>query len=391
MHTSVLLAEIMMELKNNFFNKSNNLDNTTFNLTHINNIFIDCTFGFGGYSFAILNTFPNAKVIAFEIDSDSLQYANKIKEQFPDRFTIINSNFANITKELLKLNITKVSAIIADLGISSMQIDSKDRGFSFTHDAKLDMRMNNKDGIDAYTVINNYDEKKLADIIYYFGEEKFAKRIAKNIINYRKLNSIETTTQLAKIISEVIPYKYSKTHPATKTFQAIRIFVNQELENLKSLLSQTSNLLIPNGMLAVVSFHSLEDKIVKDYIKANATIKIQQSKYKNRNELIIQNKTDQGINQDINIKLDENINKDINNELLMKNVNNQALINKSLNHHIIKNENITNLLLNKNSDNKLTNNNLFDIYTHKLIVPTQAEISSNNRARSAKLRIIKKK
>lgn len=306
-------------------NKDSNINTNLSSNVNLSKVFIDCTFGAGGYSFAILSADPNFFVIAFDIDKQALKKAEELRKTFPDRFRIINSNFANLQNELERINVNSVDCIIADLGVSSMQIDSETRGFSFMREARLDMRMGPQE-LDAHTVINTFTEEKLADIIYYFGEERFSRRIAKNIILTRQDKPINTTLELKEVIKKSIPYTKSKIDPATKTFQAIRIFVNNELENLKELLSQSRNILKNNGLLGIVSFHSLEDKIVKDFIKDNSEKKIQASKYKH------------------------NTSKD----------------------HI-------------NADN-----NLFDIRSHKLIAPTREEVLSNPRSRSAKLRIIKK-
>jgi 16S rRNA (cytosine1402-N4)-methyltransferase len=233
-----------------------------------NQTYIDATFGAGGYSTAILNA-AKCHLIAFDRDKNVQEFATKLSEKFNDNFDFNLARFSQIKSTLSEKNITKVDAIIADIGVSSMQLDTQDRGFSFNKDAPLDMRMGECQ-TSAYEVVNNMDEKQLADILWHFGEEKRSRKIAKKIIEIRAQEHIKTTTQLAQIVSDIYPKKYYKTHPATKSFQAIRIYVNQELEELKELLNDSLDLLNPGGRLIIVSFHSLEDKIVKDFMRTHS-------------------------------------------------------------------------------------------------------------------------
>lgn len=228
-------------------------------------IYVDCTFGAGGYSQRILET-ANCKVIAIDQDPSVEQYAKPLIDKFsPQKFIFVNRNFEEIEDILYQQNITKIDGIVFDLGVSSMQLDQAERGFSFNKNARLDMRMGN-DGIDAWEVVNKYSEEDLADIIYYYGEERFSRNIARNIVAARKVKSIDTTIELADIVKKSVKSK-TKLDPATKTFQAIRVYVNDELKVLKRTLTAAYNLLNLNGKLVIVSFQGLEDKIIKDFIK----------------------------------------------------------------------------------------------------------------------------
>lgn len=231
-------------------------------------IVVDCTFGAGGYSKALLCK-TNCSVIAIDQDISTFQYAKEIMENhdFSGRFSYTNMNFCDLEAILKERNVEKADIIIADLGVSSMQLDTKSRGFSFQQDAELDMRMS-QSGISAKDVVNSSSQEELANIIYQFGEEHFSRRIAKVIVEKRTVKQIVTTNELAEIILSVYPKKhYHKIHPATKTFQALRIFVNDELQALKKLLTSSEKVLKVGGRLAIVSFHSLEDRMVKDFLQ----------------------------------------------------------------------------------------------------------------------------
>lgn len=228
-----------------------------------NGIYFDCTFGAGGYSKRIL---AEKKCKLFAIDQDPTTI--KFTKDFPsERFTFINDNFSNLEEIADKFNLTNIDGIVFDLGVSSMQLDEAERGFSFNKDARLDMRMSDK-GIDAWEIVNKFSESDLADIIYYYGEETFARVIAKKIVEARKDSPINTTLELSKIIHSVIRKK-GKIDPSTKTFQAIRVYVNDELKALKKALSSSFKLLKQNGKILLVSFQGLEDRIIKDFIKNN--------------------------------------------------------------------------------------------------------------------------
>lgn len=226
-----------------------------------NKIIADGTAGGGGHSREIAK--KAKRLIAIDQDPDAIAVLNERLSVF-DNVTIVHDNFSNIKSILSDLNIDGIDGMLLDLGVSSFQLDNGDRGFSFHQDAPLDMRMS-KEGLSAYDVVNNYSEKELADIIYRYGEEKFSRSIAKNIVKYRAEKPIETTFELVDIIKASMPAKeLKKGHPARKTFQAIRIEVNGELDRLKSALDSAFECLNPSGIIAVITFHSLEDRIVKE-------------------------------------------------------------------------------------------------------------------------------
>ena len=234
---------------------------------------IDATFGGGGYSKAILNEFNIDNLIAIDRDPITKIFANKIKKEFKN-FELINGRFSNIDKIInqTKNKIDKFDIIIFDLGLSSNQIENSKRGFSFQKDGPLDMNMGLSEKT-AYDVINNYQEKNLSEIFFRLGEEKFSKKIARNIVKSRKIKLITTTLELADIVSKSLPgllKKKLKIHPATKTFQALRIYINNEMEELKTALQKSIDLLSKGGFLIIVSFQSLEDRIVKDFFNHNS-------------------------------------------------------------------------------------------------------------------------
>ncbi len=228
-------------------------------------IYVDCTAGGGGHSAEILkNLNEDGRMVLFDRDPDAIKV---LTERFENdcRVTIVNDNYCNIKLALDALGIECVDGIVADLGVSSFQLDTAERGFSFHNDAPLDMRMS-KSGKSAADVVNGYSEAELFRVINDYGEEKFAKKIASNIVKARAEKKIETTFELADIISTSIPAKFKRDgHPARKTFQAIRIEVNNELDGLKNVLPDMFKLLKKDGVLAIISFHSLEDKIVKEF------------------------------------------------------------------------------------------------------------------------------
>jgi 16S rRNA (cytosine1402-N4)-methyltransferase len=237
-----------------------------------NSTYIDATFGAGGYSRNILAE-EDCNIIAFDVDPTVEKFVTEVKDQYGERFTFINSNYANLESELSSLDIAKnIDGIVFDLGVSSMQLDETERGFSFNKEAKPDMRMG-IDGMSAYEVINTAHEQELADIIYYYGDEKKARRIAADIVQYRQTKKIETTLELRSLVLKSVKWdKHHKIDPATKTFQAIRIYVNDELGNLEKSLGQIANILKPGGVAIFVTFHSLEDRIVKNFFKAKSGI-----------------------------------------------------------------------------------------------------------------------
>lgn len=224
-------------------------------------VYVDCTFGGGGHSREILSRLSSkGKLFSFDQDLDALN--NAIDDP---RFTLINQNFRFLENFLLMYGVTQVDGILADLGVSSHQFDEVERGFSIRADAPLDMRMNVLQSIDAKMVINEYEEEKLADIFYYYGELREARKLAREIVHQRKTKKIETTEELKKVFSFVPPHKQNKFF--AQVFQAIRIEVNEELEVLKEMLVQSHKMLKPNGRLVVISYHSLEDRLVKRFLK----------------------------------------------------------------------------------------------------------------------------
>lgn len=226
-----------------------------------NKIIVDGTAGGGGHSGEIAKRAK--RVISIDQDPDAIAVLN---ERLGDKenVTIVHDNYSNIKNIISNLNIEKIDGLLLDLGVSSFQLDTAERGFSFHKDAPLDMRMS-KSGLSAYDVVNNYDERQLADIIYRYGEEKFSRRIAANIVKARAKKPIETTFELVDIIKSSMPQKAMRdAHPARRTFQAIRIEVNAELDVLKSTLEDAFDILALGGRIAIITFHSLEDRIVKE-------------------------------------------------------------------------------------------------------------------------------
>lgn len=231
-------------------------------------IYVDCTLGYAGHSKEILKRIKKGKLFAFDQDGEAINYSKKILDQISSNYEIINSNFVNIKEELNKRGINKVDGILFDLGVSSVQLDEAERGFSYHKDAKLDMRMNQEQDFSAYDVVNSYSLEELVKIFYEYGEEKYARPIAKAIVKYRENKKIETTLELAELIKNSVPQKYKRdSHPARKVFQAIRIEVNKELDVFKIALDDSIELLNTNGRLCVITFHSLEDRICKNKFK----------------------------------------------------------------------------------------------------------------------------
>lgn len=230
-----------------------------------NCIYVDGTLGGGGHSYHILEKLNGTgTLIGIDRDTDAIKAATEKLSEF-DNFITVHDNHANIINILKELKVNSVDGILLDLGVSSYQLDEADRGFSYMHDAKLDMRMNREDKISAYEVVNNYSEEELFRIFLDYGEEKYSKSIARKICKERENKKIETTFELVDIIKSAMPGKAlnEKQHPAKRVFQAIRIEVNQELEKLKQAVIDSILSLSDGGRLAIITFHSLEDKIVK--------------------------------------------------------------------------------------------------------------------------------
>lgn len=228
-------------------------------------IYVDATLGFGGHSGLILKRVKRGFLFAFDQDEMAIEYSDKKLSEIGNNYEIIKSNFVNLKEELNKRGINKIDGIVFDLGVSSPQLDIPERGFSYHNDAPLDMRMDRDKEFSAYDVVNTYSYNDLVRILREYGEEKYASSIANNIIKTRENKKIETTLELVEVIKKSMPYKAMKdSHPARKTFQAIRIEVNNELGVLRDALEEAIEMLNVGGRISVITFHSLEDKIVKE-------------------------------------------------------------------------------------------------------------------------------
>ena len=251
MHISVLLNECIENL---------NLKDDS--------VIVDCTLGYGGHSSEILKRINKGKLYSFDQDDEAIKSAKNRLDKIGNNYTIIRSNFVNLESEIKKYE-NSVDGILYDLGVSSPQLDEAERGFSFHNDAELDMRMDKTSPLTAYDVVNTYSYEELTSILYKYGEEKYASSIAKKIIKERELKPIKTTLELVEIIKSAVPEKYKRDkHPARKTFQAIRIEVNKELDVFESSLRQALDLVKIGGRVCVITFHSLEDKICKNIFKS---------------------------------------------------------------------------------------------------------------------------
>ncbi|MBO5375950.1 MAG: 16S rRNA (cytosine(1402)-N(4))-methyltransferase RsmH [Bacilli bacterium] len=285
-------------------------------------IYVDATLGYAGHSSEILKRIRRGYLFAIDQDKDAIKFSQEKLSKIGDNFTIIDSNFCNLKEELTKKNVDYVDGFLFDLGVSSVQLDEAERGFSYHNDARLDMRMNQESDFSAYDVVNDYSEEKLAEIFFKFGEEKYSRSIARNIVKYRENKKIETTLELVDIISNSVPMKAKRDkHPARRVFQAIRIEVNHELDILEDSLKDALSMLKVGGRVAVITFHSLEDRIVKNLFREYTSI-------------------------------DEKV------------------------------KGLPNIPLEYLPD--------FELVNRQAIAPSDKELSDNNRARSAKLRIIKR-
>ena len=254
-HKSVMLNEVIDNLK-----------------IKPNGVYVDCTAGGGGHSFEVLQKLQDGRLIAIDKDIDAI---NECKRKFGNnnKITLVKDDFHNYKTILQNLSIEKVDGILIDLGVSSFQIDTVERGFSYRFDAPLDMRMNREQGLSAYQVVNTYDEQELAEIFFKYGEETFSRKIAKKIVEYRNDKPIETTLELVNVVESVLPakIKFEKGHSCKKVFQAIRIEVNGEIEGLKQTIIDMINSLNSSGRICILTFHSLEDRIVKEVFRELAT------------------------------------------------------------------------------------------------------------------------
>lgn len=260
LHTSVLLPECMHYLA-----------------PQTGKVYVDGTLGLGGHTEAILSaSAPDGKVIAFEWDETALQHSLKRLAGFGDRLTVVRRNFAELAAGLDELGIQEIDGLLIDIGVSSLQLDMGERGFSFQRDEILDMRMDNRGKTTAQTILAYCSEQELADIFYYYGEERQARPIAAAIVENRKKEPIETTKQLVAIVAHAVPKRFhpKRIHVATKVFQALRIAVNTELENLAHILDDAVRYLKPGATFCVISFHSLEDRIVKRKFRNNEQLEV---------------------------------------------------------------------------------------------------------------------
>ena len=240
-------------------------------------LYVDGTFGAGGYTEAILNAAPDVRVIAIDQDETAVAAGQSLVQQYAPRLTLIHGRFG----DMADLVSTPVDGVVLDIGVSSMQIDRPERGFSFQKDGPLDMRMS-QEGMSAADVVNSMGEEELADIIYLYGEERFSRRVAKAIVDARRQEAITRTGQLAEIVRGALGRNCGteKIDPATRTFQALRIYVNHELEDLEAVLKDAPSLLAPGGRFVVVTFHSLEDRIVKNSFRSQSVPAVHVNRYK---------------------------------------------------------------------------------------------------------------
>ena len=232
-------------------------------------VYIDGTFGAGGYTRAILDAAPGVRVVAIDRDPDAIRDGQGLVEHFAGRLSLVPGRFGDLDSIAEAAGFAAVDGVVIDIGVSSMQLDQAIRGFSFRNDGPLDMRME-QDGTSAADIVNRYEEEEIADILYHFGEERLSRLIARAIVTDRKTTPFVTTRQLADLLSRVIRTKPGDIHPATRTFQALRIAVNDELGELVRALHAAERVLKPGGRLVVVSFHSLEDRIAKVFFAARS-------------------------------------------------------------------------------------------------------------------------
>ena len=255
-HISVLLEESISSL---------NLEESS--------IIVDATLGYGGHSSNILERIKRGHLFAFDQDSEAIRHSTDRLNKIGTNFTIIKSNFVHLQEKLNNLGVYKIDGALFDLGVSSPQLDNEERGFSFHSDAKLDMRMDREQKLSAYEVVNNYSKEELVRIFTKYGEDRFANNIAKKIVEYRMTKKIETTLELVEIIKTAVPMKFRvDKHPARQIFQAIRIEVNHELDVIEPAINQALEMLNVGGRVAVITFHSLEDRIVKNIFKEKCKI-----------------------------------------------------------------------------------------------------------------------
>lgn len=242
-------------------------------LTKPGAVLVDCTLGLGGHTEAFLEQFPTLRVIAIDRDPQAVALATERLKPFEGRVDFVNTTYDNIDEAIEELGIKKVDAILLDLGVSSMQLDQRERGFAYSYEAPLDMRMDPSRGKTAAEVVNNYSEDELSRIFFEYGEERYSKAIAKAIVVARTSKPFETSTELAALIAKVVPFIPGKStgHPAKRVFQALRIEVNEELDVLRATMPRAIHALATDGRILVMSYHSLEDRIVKQALVAAST------------------------------------------------------------------------------------------------------------------------
>lgn len=229
--------------------------------------YVDGTLGGGGHAELLLEKIlPHGRLVAFDADPEAIEFSTKRLDRFAERITFVRDNFANMGKRLDELGIHKVNGVLLDLGVSSHQLDETERGFSFQRESRLDMRMNGTQQRDAWSIVNSYEEDRLADILWLYGEERYSRRIARTMVASREQGPITTTRDLATIIEATVGQQFVQKTLA-RIFQAIRIVVNDELENLRSGLQSATARLAPQGRIVVIAYHSLEDRIVKDFFR----------------------------------------------------------------------------------------------------------------------------
>lgn len=259
-HVPVLLSEVMIHLN-----------------VKPGRVYVDGTLGMGGHTEAILKaSYPDGRVIGFDWDEEAVAIAEKRLESFGERLTIVRRNFAELRKGLKEVGRTAIDGLLIDIGLSSLQLDRGGRGFSFQQDEPLDMRMDMRRLVTAAQLVNESSEEELADIIYYYGEEKQARRIAAEIVKARKKEEIVSSKQLSNIVVKAIPRRFhpKRIHVATKTFQGLRIAVNTELENLSGIIDNAAGFLVPGSPFCIISFHSLEDRVVKRKFREHPELEV---------------------------------------------------------------------------------------------------------------------
>lgn len=240
-------------------------------------LYVDGTLGLGGHALAVLErSLPTGRLIGFEWDEDAAGRAAERLIRYSDRFQIVRASYADLVAELAKLEVRGIDGLVADLGVSSLQLDQADRGFSFRAESVLDMRMDRRKPLTAASLVARLSEEQLADIFYHYGEERQARRIARFLVQARQEQAVDTTARLAAIVAEAVPRKYhpQKVHVATKVFQALRIAVNGELDNLTKLLATAPDVLKKGARMCIITFHSLEDRIVKQAFQQNAAYRV---------------------------------------------------------------------------------------------------------------------